>query len=268
MTRQISVLRGGLRRLSVRFVARQIALAILLFLLWALWLNLPDASALEVLASVIVALLILAIAGGGESALILQLCGRKPTPTLLARGALLMVVAAGLWFAWSALITALGANDPQWAAYWNSQLPHQLRYVFTYGHIALWLGWFWNTLAWAGAGVLAIFVVSFTASLRPMRSVTVALRSVSFWLWLLLGTFVASAVTSSLFGWTPGHGLRREMASLGFRLCAAVAVEAFVLCVLLATLAECVRRADDLPAAYSAPAGTPDESQPRTVDNP
>jgi hypothetical protein len=42
-------------------------------------------------------------------------------------------------------------------------------------------------------------------------------------------------------------------------------VDATVVCLLLAILAACVRQAD---ALYSTPAGTPDDSHPRTVDNP
>ena len=45
-------------------------------------------------------------------------------------------------------------------------------------------------------------------------------------------------------------------------------VDAAVVCLLLAILAACVRRIDEAGAPYSTPAGTPDLSQPRTVDNP
>jgi len=44
-----------------------------------------------------------------------------------------------------------------------------------------------------------------------------------------------------------------------------VLVDAVLVCLVLAILAACVRQSD---ALYATPAGTPDESQPRTVDNP
>ena len=78
----------------------------------------------------------------------------------------------------------------------------------------------------------------------------------------------ATAITGALVNWTPGHGLRVEMLSLVLRLAAAALVDAAVVCLLLAILAACVHRSDEAGAPYSTPTGTPDLSQPRTVDNP
>jgi hypothetical protein len=258
--------------MSVRLVLQQIGLALLVFLLYVLWLRVPDASALDVTGSALLALLAVAVAGVGESALLLRLAGRARTPERLLRGALLLLVGAVLWFGWSALLDHLrgsyDSNDVLWAGYLNSRFPHQLRNAFSYAHILLWLRWMWTILGWIGTGVIAIFVFAGTASARPLRAAGCALRSVTYWAALLAGTTAATAITGALVNWTPGHGLRVEMLSLVLRLAAAALVDAAVVCLLLAILAACVRRSDEAGAPYSTPAGTPDLSQPRTVDNP
>ena len=271
MTR-LSTLRSALARMSVRLVLQQIGLALLIFLLYALWLHVPDASALDVIGSALLALLAVALAGVGESALLLRLAGRARTPERLLRGALLLLAGAVLWFGWSALLDHLrgnyNSNDALWAGYLNSRFPLQLRNSFSYEHILSWLRWMWAMLGWIGAGLVAIGVFAGTASVRSLRAAGCALRSVTYWAALLAGTLAATAITGALVNWTPGHGLRVEMLSLVLRLAAAALVDAAVICLLLAILAACVHRSDEAGAPYSTPAGTPDLSQPRTVDNP
>jgi hypothetical protein len=251
MTRPPSVLRGALSLLSVRLVLAQIGLALFVFLLYVVWLRMPDASVLEVIGSALLALIALAVAGAGESALMLHLAGRARTPGRLLRGTLLLLAGVALWFAWSALL------DPRFS--------HQLRYIFTFEHILLWLGWLWSTLAWIGAGLIALLGFSATAGAKPLRAVAVAARSVTYWAAVVLCAAGATVGTSSLLNWTPGHGLRVELMSLVLRLSLATFIDAILACFLLAVLGACVRRAD---APYTTPAGTPEESQPRTDDNP
>ena len=271
MTR-LSILRSALARMSVGLVLQQIGLALLVFLLYALWLHVPDASALDVIGSALLALLVVAVAGVGESALVLRLAGRARAPERLLRGALLLLAGAVLWFGWNALLDHLrgsyDSNDLLWAGYLNSRFPHQLRNSFSYGHILSWLRWMWAMLGWIGAGLIAIGVFAGSASVRPLRAAGCALRSITYWAALVAGTMAATAITGALVNWTPGHGLRVEMLSLVLRLTTAVLVDAAVVCLLLAILAACVRRSDEAGAPYSTPAGTPDLSQPRTVDNP
>ena len=276
MTRPPSVIRDTLALLSIRLVLEQIGLAVLVFLLSALWLRVPDASAVDVIGSVILALIVLAVAGAGESWIILRLCDRAPTPGRLVRGGLLLLAGAVLWFGWSMLLDHLRIEDSLRAGYLNSRFPHSLRNVFSYGHILLWLGWIWTALEWIGAGAIGIFVFTATASLQPRRALANALRSVTYWLALILGTAVAVMLTGPLMQWTPSRGLRVEMISLVLRLSTATAVDATVVCLLLAILAACVRRSETqkdeattvtmLP--HSTPAGTPETSHPRTVESP
>ena len=263
-----STLRGALGLMSARLVLEQIGLALLVLLLAGLWLRMPDASWLDVVGSAVLALIAIAVAGAGESTLMLRLAARERTPGRLLRGTLLLLAGAALWFGWCALVDHLHGNDPLRAGYLNSRFPHQLRNFFSYEHILRWLGWMWMALEWIAAGVIAVFVFACTASSRPMRAAGCALRFVAYWIALVLGAAAATAITGLLVDWTPGHGLRVEMMSLVLRLAAAVLVDAVVACLLLAILAMCVRRGDDAEEIHSTPAGTPDESQPRRVENP
>ena len=71
----------------------QIGLALLVFLLYVLWLRMPDASVLDVVGSVVLALIILAVAGAGESAIMLRVAG----PCSHARETLARHFAAAGW---------------------------------------------------------------------------------------------------------------------------------------------------------------------------
>ncbi len=148
------------------------------------------------------------------------------------------------------------------AGYLNSRAPHQLRNLLTFEHILLWLGWMGNTIQWIGAGFIAAFVYALTAGEHPLRTVVKTLRSSSFWFVLVVGTTAATLSTGALMSWLPLHGLWPEMFSLGLRLAVAALFDAIIACWLLATLSVCLRRAE---ASYAAPAGGPDDSQPRTV---
>jgi hypothetical protein len=262
MTRpSLSVLRDALGLISLRLLLRQMGLGLLVFALCVVWLRMPDASALEVTGSAVLALVILAVAGMGESALVLRICGRASTPRTLLRGAALLLAGVALWLIWGALLDRLHGNDSLRAGYLNSRLPHSMRYFFTYERIALWLRWMWTALDWIGAGVITLFAFCMTASVQPMRAMARALGSIAYWIAMLVGVAAATFVTGLLMQWTPGNGLRVEMLSLMLRLCAAVLVDVAVVCLLLAILAAIVQRSD---ALYSKPTGTPDESQPRT----
>ncbi len=97
------VWRDALALLSVRLVLAQLGLVAGVFLFFLLWLRLPDASILEVAGSGLLALLIVAAAGVGESRLILGLAGRPRTRGRFVRGTLLLLAGVALWLAWGAL---------------------------------------------------------------------------------------------------------------------------------------------------------------------
>lgn len=257
--------KDALALLSVRLVLTQLGLVVGALGLFLLWLRLPDASILEVIGSALLAVLVVGVAGLAECRLIFSLACRPLTPGRLVRGTLFLFVGVALWFVWRAWLAHLSSHDPVRAGYLNSQAPHRLRYLLTFEHILLWLGWMWSALQWIGAGFIAALVFPFVAGGRPFRAALFILRSLSFWFTLLVGVTVATLFTGALMAWTSLHGLLAETFSLVLRLTIAALFDGYVACLLLVTLAVCVRRAD---AYYATPAGGPDDSQPRTVEAP
>lgn len=264
-----SVLRSALGRLSIQLVLMQIGVALAVAILFALWLHMPDASGFEVAASAILGLVVIGVAGAGESTLMMLLAGRQRRLGRLMRGTLLFAGAVALWFVWRWITSSQHAKDPLRAGFINSQLPHSLRYYFTYSRLFELLDWAWTVLGWIGAGVLAAFAFTGMASARPVRALGRVARSTTYWLVLVVAAILATTITGKIMGWTPGHGLRREMLSLILRMSFVVLLNTVLVCLVLSVIGVLVRREDALDvAAQSTPAGTPDDSQPRTVENP
>lgn len=264
MNARRSLFREALALLSPLHVLAQIGLAVLVFLLCVLWLRLSDASALWLIVTVVLGLFILLIAGTGEAALFLSLTREPRSTAKLLRGALILLALVALWFGWTALLSHHG-DDNLRAGFINSKLPARLRYFFTYEHLLLFQRWFWDAVAWIGTGILAALLLPLISGGNPLRAASCALRSISFWITLVIGTLAATFLVGELLQWTPGNGLSVELLSLIIRLSLAAVIGAFVICLFLAIVAACVRGAQAQPVT---PAGTPDESHPRTVFNP
>lgn len=256
----LAIFRSALTLVRVRFVLQQIALALGLFVLGVLWLRIPDANVFDIVGTVVLAIAIIALAGAGESWLMLRLTHQVPTRTRLLRGTLILIAAGILWLGWNVAIDHLQAGNALRAGYENSRFSHSLRNVFSYRHIYLWLGWSDSILQWVGSGVILLFAFCAVAATRPFSAISRVLRTLSYWIALLVGVFLATAITNSLVNWTPGHGLRIELLSLILRLSLAVFVVAVIVSFLLAILAVSIRQATF--------AGTPEASQPLTTDKP
>ncbi len=250
---------------SVGLVLKQAGLALVVFLLSVVWIRLPDASVLDLIGTVLLAVLIVLIAGAGESGMILGLCGKARNPRRLLTGTVVLLVSVAMWLGWSAWIDHLSGGNWQLAGYLNSRFPHGMRHFVSYGHILTWLGWMETAAVWTVAGMLGLVVVAVTASARPLRAMAVAFGSGSYWAVAIVGATGAAMVTSSLLQWVPGHTLRVEMMSLITRLAIVIVVDMGVAAMMLATSAACVRWSE---AAYETPAGTPDVSQERTAEIP
>jgi hypothetical protein len=257
---RLATFRSALALFRVGFVLQQIALALVLFVLSVVWLQIPDANVFDIFGTIILALAILALAGFGESFLLLRLVGQAPSRAKLLRGTLILIAAVILWFGWSAAIDHLQAGNALRAGYENSRFSHLLRNVFSYRHIYLWLGWLDSILEWVGTGVIVLLAFCTLAAPYPLRAMARSFRSGTLWMALFVGVFFATAITSSLVNWTPGHGARIELLSLILRLSFAVLVVAVIVSFLLAILAVCIRQA--------TPAGTPEASQPLTAGKP
>jgi hypothetical protein len=262
---RFKVLRAAIERFTFRFVLQQSALGIIVFVLALMWLRIPDASVLDVIATVLFGLVIIAVAGCGQSWLLLKLTNQAPTRSKLLRGAGVLLIAAALWFLCGLLLDHLQADNSLRAGYLNSRFPHSMRNLFSYSHILGFLNALASAANWIVAGILASFAFKTIASPRPLRSLSFAVRSLTYWAVIIVGSFVGAFVVSFLASWTPGHGIFPELTSLIFRLVACVIITAGIVCFVLATLAVLLRKADE---GYTTPSGTPEISQPLTADIP
>ena len=253
---------GMAARRTATIALQQVALSALLFLLLAGWLHIPDANALEVLASVVLALLVVGVAGAGESWIALRLTERGVNTRGLLRGMGIVFTAALIWFLISVGIDHVAAKNELYAGYLNSRSRASARSVFTYEHIGLWLGWMENGFRWIAAELLAAAAFASITSETPLRGLRGILLAWRYWLALLLLTLVGAVITGRLLFWTPGHGLRVEMLSFALRILSAIALNAVSVTLLLQAMAGAVLR------YQSVGTGAPVTSQPRTVENP
>jgi hypothetical protein len=248
------ILRSALARVTVRFVLLQLGLVLIVSLFFVAWLHIPDSGVTAVIATVLLASLILVLALCGE-ALLLRLLAGSARRGLLS-GAVALLLAAVVWLAWSTWLNHLGESDfiTRAAGYANSRFPHSLRNIFTFENLFRWLGWMWLALKWLGAGILLAIAVPFAQASRPVRAGLRVLFSLSYWMTLAVSAIIVTSITRGMIGWTPGHGLRVEAISLVLRLCTVAIVDAALVCSVLAVITAVVARLD---GRQAIPGGTP-----------
>ena len=264
----VQLLRAARKKTSVRFLLLQSGLAAAAFLLFLLWLRIPDANGAEVLLSALLAVACLLMATGGEAWLLLRVHGTRATRASAVRGAVAILLAIVLLFPLSALLDHISINDSQRAGYLNSQLSANMRHILTYPRLMTLLHQAWASLFWAFAIVLTMVAVAVTVARKPLQALAGMLQSLTAWVVLSLFTIVASEVTLQLLHWTPGHGLGVETTSLLMRIAFTVLLNAWLLCFSLALLIVLAEQSDARYIAAATDEGTPDFSQPRTVGKP
>jgi hypothetical protein len=258
------ILRSARTYMTVRFVLLQLGLILIVSLLFAAWLRIPDSGILAVIGTVLLASLIPVLALGGEASLLRRLA-------LSARGGLIpgavaLLIAVALWLAWSTWLDHLSAYDfTRAAGYANSRFPHSLRNLFSFENLLRWLGWIWLALKWLGAGLLLAIAVPFSQASRPVLAGLRVVFSFSYWMILALTAIIVTSITQGLVEWTPGHGLRVEAISLVLRLGTVAIIDVALICFVLAAITAIVVR---LEGRHEIPGGTPEINQPRSVDIP
>lgn len=251
----------SIRRTAVTALL-QIAIAAVVALLVMGWLHIPDANLAEVSASIFVALIIAAVVGVSEAAVASRLTSGTVTRRRLLIGAVAILIAITLLYAFSLIIEHFSANDGLYAGYLNSRFPSSLRSVFSFEHLLVWLGWIWIALRWIVAGLLTPAAFACAACDAPAASTLAIYRSVKYWLALLLLTITGWVIADALLNWTPGHGLYVELPSLILRLLLVTTLNAAAFAWLLQTMASVIL------SRYPAGTGDPAISHPRTADIP
>ena len=253
---------GSASRAIVSVALQQIALGALLSLMLAAWLHVPDANAFEVMASVVLAMSIVAVAGAGESIIALRLTGGRPTAGRLARGTGAVFTVALLWLLMSAGIDQFAMKDGLRAGYLNSRAPAPLRNFLTYEHLTLWLGWMEEGLRWIAVGLFAAPAFVLITCRAPAQKLSAIFRSRRYWIAVVLFAVVAAVITGRVLFWTPGHGLPVEMLSFVLRAASVLVLNAVAIALVLQAMARAVR------SPQWAGRGEPETSQSRTAENP
>lgn len=241
-----AVLRRARSLLRLRLLLQQFGLAAVVFILFVLWLHLPDSNVLEEALSLFMALVIAIIALGGESFLLLQTCpisytdGRKR----IQIGALALLAAALLWFGWNTLLEHWSSSDSLLAGYLNSRASAHYRNFFSYSHLSDWLEDTWLVLRWFATGLLLAATLALLLAIRRGRATLRLLFSFTYWIVFALSAMIGSHLTHALLHWTPGHGLTIESISLVLRLSAVILVDLILVCLSFTTAIAVIERSE------------------------
>lgn len=238
--RSTSPLRQAMTLFRPAFLLRQGCLVLVVALLFLFWLRIPDASWFQVLLSVLIGLITVAVAGLGQSAVLLQLCATPWSRQRLLRGLLLFVVMFAVWLTLYTYSAKLDPTITTWAGYLNSRFPRSLRPVFSFARLDTWLTQALSIACWALALLLLALLGAALAS-APLRAVVRVLRSLVWWVLLCLGAWLAVTLTTVLVNWVPGHTLGTALFSLGGRLLLVSVVDLAISCFLLALAGALVR---------------------------
>jgi len=196
-------------RLSIAWVAAQFWATLLLILAGVAWTRLPDSYAWQVGLTLLVPLVLLAVALFLEAGTMRRLLHDEHRRVPLWLGVLtLLVWAAIVWAAW-ALLDWCNDQIPEWAGYLNSRTSAHLRAtLFTYDHIQSWLTFLVWVFRWIALPAKVIpWAMSSTQSgwRLPWRRIIRLLFNWRWWLAVIIAALVAVEWPSHFFNGEP-HG--------------------------------------------------------------
>jgi hypothetical protein len=239
-----AILRRARGLFRLRLLLQQLGLAAIVSILFVLWLRVPDASVLEEVLSLIMAIVIAILALGGESFLLLQTCpiSYSDSRIRIQIGAVALAVSLLLWFAWSALLDHWSTNSSLLAGYLNSRTSAHYRNFLNYNHLYDWLEDLWTVLRWFASGLLLAASLAVLLALRRGRAALRLAFSFTYWIVFALAAVIGSHLTHALLQWTPGHGLPVESISLVLRLGAVMLVDLSLICLSFTTAIAVIER--------------------------
>ncbi len=235
----MQALRGGFSRLTGRLFFGQWVGNVVLLLLAAGWLQIPDSHTWQFAVSMLSAVfLVVAFLWLYTSTFRhLRPCAVRP-PWWLS--CLLLAIFVALWWLLLQWINAGRAHEALYAGYWNSQSPPWLRAHFGYSQLVAWQEHIYDCGELIGAGLLLVVAVETCACGLGKGWLGRAARVYVHWLyWLCLLVFGlgGAALTWALAGWTPAAGLVGQTLSIVLRLGFAYTLDIFLWCFVLALIA-------------------------------
>jgi hypothetical protein len=153
---------------------------------------------------------------------------------------LLLVVFVVLWWLELLPIAAVRAHEGLYAGYWNSQSPPWLRHHLGYSQLVAWQERIYDCLQCLWAGLLLPLAVETCAcglGAGWFRRAARVYRHWLYWLTVLVCGLGGSAITWALADWTPLAGLAGQTLSIVARLGLAYSLDILLWCFLLALVA-------------------------------
>jgi hypothetical protein len=209
-------------RLSITWVAAQFWAALLLILAGVAWTRLPDSYAWQVGLTLLVPVVLLAVALLFEAGTMRRLLHDEQRRVPLSLGVLtLLVWAAIAWAAW-ALLDWCADQIPVWAGYLNSRASAHLRAtLFTYDHIQSWLTFLVWVFRWIA---LPAKVIPWTMASSqwgwhlPWRKIIRLLFNWRWWLAVIIAALVAVEWPSHFFTGEPHGTVSHQVSSVMLKL--------------------------------------------------
>ncbi|HTZ58094.1 MAG TPA: hypothetical protein VMB49_08360 [Acidobacteriaceae bacterium] len=227
-------IRSAWSRVTGRLFVGQWLGNLVLMLLAACWLQIPDSHAWQFAVSMIssVLLVIAFLWLYAASFRHLRTC-RRPK---WWQSCLLLAVFVVVWWLLLQPTAAGRAREAIFAGYWNSQSPPWLRHLFGYSSLIAWQERFYDCVQWLLAGLLlppAIELCACGLHRDWLGCAAAVYRRWFYWLCVLVFGFGGTALTGALADWAPAAGLLGQSLSVAARLGAAYTVDILLWCFLL-----------------------------------
>jgi hypothetical protein len=130
-------------------------------------------------------------------------------------------------------------HETLFAGYWNSKFSAGQRNFFTFQRLVQWQDYFYDLLQWLLVALL--LPVAFVRASKGLRGGWPPIRRIyghlTYWFFVVIFGLAGSDITSSLAGWTPGHGTTVEIISVLLRLGLAYTLDILLWCFVLALMA-------------------------------
>lgn len=216
---------------------------LMLAVLGALWLQIPDSHVWQFGFSMVSGCALLALSFWLCCGVFMRLLKPRETAQWWVRWILLAVVIAAWWML-QMPIDRLVEHRELYAGYWTSKLPHGARWLHTYEYLLVLQDWIYFSLKLIVTGLL--LPVAMVAGASGFRDGLGQIFKVwpRWWYWVavLAGGWIGFAVSGRMMGWSPRRGLAGEILSLLVRLGFAFTLDVMLACFVLAVAALGLRR--------------------------
>jgi hypothetical protein len=234
----MSAIRSAWKRLTVRLFTGQWLGNLLLMLLAAGWLQIPDSHtgqfAFSMLSGVLLVIAFLWLYAASFRHF------RACTRPRWWQSCLLLAAFVALWWLLLQPIAAGRAHEAAFAGYWNSQSPQWLRYRAGYSSLVAWQERFYDCVQFLLAGLLlppALDLCACGLHAGWLPRAARVYRHWFYWLCVLVLGFGGTALTWALAEWTPAAGLAGQTFSVAARLGTAYTLDIGFWCFLLCLIA-------------------------------